>query len=393
MPIVNATYGQGEKQTAQIPEAQYSSSSYYSNSNFPAGITDYGSNLAFLPVGYYVLGSDLKIHVTSQGQPNARTELQLERANGSVIYSWYYDPNVIEGYIALGYNEELGRAFCVKIAHGAISGGGEYYIRSEYAMVTGNNYTAIVNSQTPLIVYQWTSVPTISGKMGTLSLTEILNINDGEAVDDVGLSDNISLSTDSTLNAMIDAVMQEDSNVTVSYSIPDETYSYIKLVYKKDYIPTSYTDGTAIDITQSSTEKIISGIADGSTYWFVIFTDISESEPVSFDTVRTSWMGEEVILLYSGNSNTMTAQISDGHILFKFYSGENVIYSFNAYAGSTVSDANKIYVQFLKDDTNEIAKPSLVYFDGTNYSINQETPTDEQMSDIYTWLSASNQSI
>lgn len=244
----------------------------------------------------------------------------------------------------------------------------------------------VAYTMNPAITYQWSSVPTISGKMGTLSLTEILNINDGEAVDDVALSGNISLSASSALDALIDAVVQEDSNVTVSYSIPDETYSYIKLVYKKDRMPTSPSDGTAITIAQSSTSQVISGIADGSTYWFTIFTDISESDPVSFDTVRTSWLGEEVILLYSGNSNTMTAQISDGHILFKLYSGETVIYSFNAYAGSTVSDANKIYVQFLKDDTNEIAKPSLVYFDGTNYSINQETPTDEQMADIYTWL-------
>ena len=240
--------------------------------------------------------------------------------------------------------------------------------------------------QNGIVNYQWTSVSAISGKMGSISLTEILNINNGNAVDNVALSGNINLSASSALNAMIDAVVQEDSNVTVSYSIPDETYSYIKLVYKKDRMPTSPSDGTAIDIAQSSTSQVISGIADGSTYWFTIFTDISESDPVSFDTVRTGWMGEEVILLYSGNSNTMTAQISDGHILFKLYSGETVIYSFNAYAGSTVSDANKIYVQFLKDDTNEIAKPSLVYFDGTNYSINQETPTDEQMANIYSWL-------
>ena len=78
---------------------------------------------------------------------------------------------------------------------------------------------------------------------------------------------------------------EDDTKVVVEYSIPSATYSYIKLVYKKDGIPASYSDGTAIDITQSNTSKKISGIADGSTYYFVIFTNVSQSEEKMFTTV------------------------------------------------------------------------------------------------------------
>lgn len=83
----------------------------------------------------------------------------------------------------------------------------------------------------------------------------------------------------------IEDITMSDSKVVVTYSIPEATYSYIKLVYKKGSIPTSYTDGTAIDILQSSTSQQISGIADGDRYYFVIFTDITSSEPKDIKTI------------------------------------------------------------------------------------------------------------
>ena len=75
------------------------------------------------------------------------------------------------------------------------------------------------------------------------------------------------------------------SKVIVEYTIPEAEYDYIKLVYKKGSIPKSYSDGTAITIQQSSTSRSISGIADGGTYYFAIFTDVSVSEPKEFTTV------------------------------------------------------------------------------------------------------------
>lgn len=85
-------------------------------------------------------------------------------------------------------------------------------------------------------------------------------------------------------NPVITSLEMNNSQVDVTYTIPSAIYNYIKLVYKKGSIPTSYTDGTAIDITQASTEQEISGIVDGDTYYFVIFTDKSTSEPKSIDT-------------------------------------------------------------------------------------------------------------
>lgn len=83
----------------------------------------------------------------------------------------------------------------------------------------------------------------------------------------------------------------------------------------------------------------------------------------------------------------MTVQISNSSILFKLYTGDSVTYSFTAYTGSTIYDADNIYVGFLIDAEQELAKPSMVYANGSVLSYNQEEPTDAQMADIYTWIS------
>lgn len=103
---------------------------------------------------------------------------------------------------------------------------------------------------------------------GDYRYTKVLSVNTGEKV----------------LAPTISDVSMSGSKVVVTYSIPEATYSYIKLVYKKGSIPTSYTDGTAIDITQSSTSKQFIGLADGGTYYFEIFTDKSTSDPKDITT-------------------------------------------------------------------------------------------------------------
>ena len=161
----------------------------------------------------------------------------------------------------------------------------DYY--SDY-FPRNNTYKPILyitsNVQELVVNDAWQSVSSIIGKGITYNLSQLLNINGGIAVNNVPASGNVTLVNDSRLDTLIENVLQNESEVVVDYTIPSGTYSYIKLVYKKDGIPTSYTDGTAIDITQASTEKIIQGIADGDTYWFVIFTNVSESEPVKFVT-------------------------------------------------------------------------------------------------------------
>lgn len=78
------------------------------------------------------------------------------------------------------------------------------------------------------------------------------------------------------------AIINEEEVTTVKYSIPEATYDYIKLVYKQNHIPTSKDDGTAIDITQASTQQIINGLS--GTVYFVIFTNKGQSEPVQLKT-------------------------------------------------------------------------------------------------------------
>lgn len=101
---------------------------------------------------------------------------------------------------------------------------------------------------------------------------------------------------------------------------------------------------------------------------------------------KDPWDGSEIDFLWSGNSNKMTAQISNSTILFKMYLGNTAIYSFTSPVGTTAADVDKINVSFLKDDTALVAKPSFIYKNGNTYDYNQESPTEAQMQDIYTWL-------
>ena len=101
------------------------------------------------------------------------------------------------------------------------------------------------------------------------------------------------------------------------------------------------------------------------------------------------WDGSEIAILWSGQNNKMTVQISSNAILFKLYTSDTAIYSFTSQVGTSVSDIDKINIGFLIDTTNEVAKPSIIYDNGDNtYTYNAEEPTDAEMGLIYTWLSA-----
>lgn len=145
-------------------------------------------------------------------------------------------------------------------------------------------YPYIIEAINPT-VYTWSSVPAVSGKNGILSLTEILNINDGNAVNDVALSGNISLSSSSRISAIISGIIQNEGSATVEYSVPSNIYSYIKLVYKQDKIPTSVNDGTAVDLDPTATSIDVMGFSKtvGTKYYLVIFTDKSTSDEYSYE--------------------------------------------------------------------------------------------------------------
>ena len=159
--------------------------------------------------------------------------------------------------------------------------------------------------------------------------------------------------------------------------------------------------------TYSQTYLTDNTIEDNKQYYYAIFPydtkgDYGQPVIISVNTNKeilaptitsiemggsASWDGSEVAILYSGDTNSLTVQISNSHIVFKLYSGNTEIYSFTSPVGSGVSDVDKIHVSFLKDDTNLKAKPSFIYETANGvYSYNQESPTDAQMGLIYVWL-------
>lgn len=137
--------------------------------------------------------------------------------------------------------------------------------------------------------YSWQSVPSISGKNGTLSLTQILNINDGEPVEDVTKKSNLDFSKKTKINTLINSAYEptyseDETKATVSYDIPESDYQYTKLVYKKKKIPKSASDGDAIDLNADATEIVINNLDENSKYYFKIFTDKTQSNSYKYST-------------------------------------------------------------------------------------------------------------
>lgn len=283
------------------------------------------------------------------------------------------------------------------------------YCNLEYTSAKGwNSYT--ITTRGPIPIYYsyndsgyayhnfisaqggWQSIESITGKGKTYPLTVIKSdqIKDGYRLNNASSSAFDMFTDDSKIDNMISIALGETkdySKVIVNYKIPTNVYEYIKLVYKKDSIPDSYSEegAIAVDITADNTSKEIPFISDGDTYYFVIFTNSSMSEPIKFKSKR-KWNGEEIAIMYRGENNKLTVQVSNDQIIFKMYTGETEIYSWISSIGTTVDDVENIYVQFIQDDTYEMAKPSFVYYNGSTYSYNQENPTDAQMQAIYTWL-------
>ncbi len=158
----------------------------------------------------------------------------------------------------------------------------------------------------PPPLYNWQSVPSISGKNGILLLSTIQSVylNDGDPVNNA-LESYIDFIDDSKVAVLVEQEIDDLTKVTVKYIVPTGTYEYIKLVYKVGSAPTSVTDGTAVDILQADKSVVLSGIADGSTYFFKIFTDITESEPYEFTTVRPAGENFFTIDLSSDGRDTM----------------------------------------------------------------------------------------
>lgn len=72
------------------------------------------------------------------------------------------------------------------------------------------------------------------------------------------------------------------AKIKVTYSIPQDTYTYCKLTYKKDERPNDVNDGTSIDISPNSKTANVEGLDENQLYYFTIFTDKNESESFPF---------------------------------------------------------------------------------------------------------------
>ena len=138
--------------------------------------------------------------------------------------------------------------------------------------------------------YDWQPVPSVQGNGKIYNFSQINSsaINDGDPVTAATITSFSILNEVTRLDKLVDDVNIDKTKVSVNYNIPSGDYKFVKLVYKQDEIPITYKDGTAINITQASTSCVIDGIADGNTYWFKIFTDVSESEPRQFKTTKFS---------------------------------------------------------------------------------------------------------
>jgi len=72
------------------------------------------------------------------------------------------------------------------------------------------------------------------------------------------------------------------AKIKVNYYMPEGTYQYAKITYKKDTRPESVNDGTLVNIDVTKDSVDIDGLDDLSDYWFAIFTDVNQSEAVPF---------------------------------------------------------------------------------------------------------------
>ena len=82
----------------------------------------------------------------------------------------------------------------------------------------------------------------------------------------------------------------------IKYYIPENTYQYTKLTYKKEKKPESVNDGTIVNLDPTTTEIILQDLDEKTKYWFTIYTDISESESVDYTTGENG--PEENFIIY-----------------------------------------------------------------------------------------------
>lgn len=254
----------------------------------------------------FTIGETPIAEVTSSMLPitwqiTSNLKLTLTNNSGNMVYTFYDANNNIiyqdDDWIGSDYNRYI-IGFCVDDTRqqGAFMLG-QYrrgstsvtcYARPPISSMAERLYSYFSEAEQPPVLYNWQSVPSISGKNGILqSLSTLVNINDGNPVSGASASD-VNIIPASVVSGMIQTGA---SDVIVSFEIPQltsGTYDSIKLVGKRGEIPKDKTDGESITtLTDTDISKTITGLAQNVKYWFVIFTEdskggTSESEPYDF---------------------------------------------------------------------------------------------------------------
>lgn len=241
-------------------------------SNFNAQVAVAGD---IVPWGKYYTFGDVTIDTTSNGFPTIKV-------SGTTVCSQSTSSNAqIYIFFILNDSDKSYRVGCY------YDDGTYVQVRQGSKTVNATIYDKIVNS---IRIYNWQSVPSISGKNGILqSLSTLVNINDGNPVSGASAS-AVNIIPASVVSGMIQTGA---SDVIVSFEIPQltsGTYDSIKLVGKRGGIPRSKTDGEFIEtLSDSDTSKTLTGLTKGYTYWFVIFAEdskgsSSESDPYPYET-------------------------------------------------------------------------------------------------------------
>ena len=265
--------------------------------------------------------------------------------------------------------------------------------------------------------YTWQSVTSLKGINDfSISLPVLSNINDGNPVSGASSSAFTKApSAENNIKNLVDITLEPvatDSSATIFYTIPSGNYTSIKLYGRIDETPKcDNTDDVVQTLDQNETQISVTNLECGE-YYFCIET-INSGNVKQYSSVETvdlsfGWDGSEIAILWSGNSNKMTAELitqgGDPFISFKMYLSDNQIYQFTSQYVDTsqvpisriVKDIN---IGFLIDNTKQMGRPSNIYYvsdeHDTNYqkyiyNAEDEMPTTSQMQDIYTWLDAGN---
>ena len=155
--------------------------------------------------------------------------------------------------------------------------------------------------------YSWESVQSISGKLGTVNLARIKDdyINDGEPVSGAAKSRFSNLKDGNKVSVLIENVLPDPAatgtDVTVKYDVPSlssGSYTYCKLVAKKNSMPESVTDGNKIiDLDPTKASVTVKYLSGNTKYYFEIFTQDSEGhEAVSNVKSITTGEAHDVVL-------------------------------------------------------------------------------------------------